>query len=773
MNLQHVTERPARNGRGEDTNGNGNGHRDMPASAARTKNTLTIVLPTRNEAGNVEPLLRRIDEILPEVDVDVVFVDDSDDETPETIERVAESTKRTVRLIHRPKEQRGDGLGGAVVEGFKQSRSEWLLVMDADLQHPPELIEEMLQKALDENADLVLASRYHGASPEQGLGRLRVWISHALIAMARLLFPFRLKGVSDPLTGYFLVRRDAIDISRLRPHGFKILLEVLIRSARLRVAEVGFEFGKRYAGESKACTREAFRYVRQLARLRFSEGPRQLSRFGLVGASGLVVNTVLLALFTEVFGLYFLVSAVLATQGSTLWNFVLTEKWVFRRSHGKHSVGWRAAMYFLVNNATLLVRGPLLVALVTVLSMNYLAANFVSLLALALLRYGLSDLWIWGQGKAAAVSLHSYDIHGLVTVASDVRLPELERFRVESLRDRPTIRVRIGKLSQAQSELVSALAFFARHTRYDEKLGRLGFGIEIGIGRSVEVVASPLLRHSPHVLYTNVVEPILRWTFVKKGYALVHAACIAVDGRAYLITAQTDTGKTTTILKTLDNHPCSFLSDDLTLLSPDGRVLMYPKPLTVSRHTVAAVKTPLLKRIERMTLGYQSRIHSRSGRKFAFQLAKTGLPVATINALVQMVVPPPKYDIERLVPGVDIVEEAHVEGLIIIQRGGTGDVELAPEEALQTLLENCEDAYGFMPYPVIAPFLHRSNGSSLKPIERAIVASALSGRSATLLKSETMDWWERLPQALRRGNAVGGDAQVPVERPALAVMSPE
>ena len=149
-------------------------------------------------------------------------------------------------------------------------------------------------------------------------------------------------------------------------------------------------------------------------------------------------------------------------------------------------------MYFLVNNATLIVRGPMLVALVTVLSMNYLVANIVSLLALALLRYGLSDLWIWGRGKTAAAHLlHSYDIHGLVTVASDVRLPELERFRVESLRDRPTIRVRIGRLSRAQSELVSALAFFARHTRYDEKLGRMGFGIEIGIGRSVEVVASP------------------------------------------------------------------------------------------------------------------------------------------------------------------------------------------------------------------------------------------------------------------------------------------
>ena len=139
-----------------------------------------------------------------------------------------------------------------------------------------------------------------------------------------------------------------------------------------------------------------------------------------------------------------------------------------------------------------------------------------------------------------------------------------------------------------------------------------------------------------------------------------------------------------------------------------------------------------------------------------------------------MVVPPPKYDIERLVPGVDVVKEARVEGLIIIQRGGTGDVLLEPDEALETLLENCEDAYGFHAVPRDRPFLHRPNGSSLKPIERAIVASALSGRPATLLKSETMDWWPAAPAgAAPSGNAGEGDAQVPVERPALAVMSPE
>src|SRR3712207_5897214 len=123
------------------------------------------------------------------------------------------------------------------------------------------------------------------------------------------------------------------------------------------------------------------------------------------------------------------------------------------------------------------------------------------------------------------------------------------------------------------------------------------------MGETVDVVASPLLRWSPHVLYTNVIEPILRWTFVDKGYALVHAACIAFGDAAYLVTARTDTGKTTTMLRMLDAQPKAtgngaFVSDDMTLLTADRQVLTYPKPLTISRHTVAAVNTPLLTRRE-------------------------------------------------------------------------------------------------------------------------------------------------------------------------------
>jgi hypothetical protein len=341
----------------------------------------------------------------------------------------------------------------------------------------------------------------------------------------------------------------------------------------------------------------------------------------------------------------------------------------------------------------------------------------------------------------------NYDIHGLVTVRSDARLPELERFRIDGLLDHPTVRVTLGRVSSPGSD---AEAWRIRYREW----GPLGFGCQIDDhGDYVEILASRWLMFSPHVLYTNIVEPTLRWTFVKRGYALVHGACIAADGLAYLITARTDTGKTTTILKTLDHHPHAFLSDDLTLVSPDGRVMTYPKPLTISSHTVARVKTPLLNRRQRFTLPLQSRLHSRNGRRFAMLIAKTHLPAATINGFIQFVIPPPKYHVDKLIPGVALAPEADLNGMVIIQRGGLGNIEADPQEALAILLENCEDAYGFPPYPKIEGFLHSRDGMDLRSKEREIIRQAMDGRPTTIMRSDTMDWHTRLPALMERSGA--------------------
>lgn len=337
----------------------------------------------------------------------------------------------------------------------------------------------------------------------------------------------------------------------------------------------------------------------------------------------------------------------------------------------------------------------------------------------------------------------AYDIHNIISVVSDVRLPELEAFRTAHIPAEPTVRVRLGNVDRAPGE---PAAPGARTVRYKESTGRHGFAIRLTLGKRIEIVSSPFLRHSPHVLYTNAVEPVLRWAFVERGYALVHGACMAENGQAFLITARTDTGKTTTVLKTLDANPAySFLSDDLTLLQEDGTVLSYPKPLTISRHTLSAVNTPLLSAMERFTLTFQSRLHSKSGRWFGLFLTRFHLPMATTNALVQWAVPPPKYHVERLVPHAGVVSSALLTGMVVIERGDSREISLSNQEAVDMLLANCEDAYGFPPYADIKEHLYLTGDRDLREEERRIVASAMQRCPAVVMRSESRNWFQLLP----------------------------
>ncbi len=358
----------------------------------------------------------------------------------------------------------------------------------------------------------------------------------------------------------------------------------------------------------------------------------------------------------------------------------------------------------------------------------------------------------------------NYSIHNIITVASEVALPELEPFRVAASVDKPTIVVRIGQTPANKSKWVTlssagfvrlsydekAAADLQRRICYDENLGPLGFRAEITLGDSIEVLASPILAHSPHVLYTNLVEPILRWTFVTKGYALVHGACVTFGDRAYLVTARTDTGKTTTLLLILNQQrrgtdTASFLSDDLTLVNPDGRVFTYPKPMTISAHTLHAVNSKLLTRGERLALPFQSRVHSRGGRKFALKMTETTLPMATVNAWVQRMIPPPKYHVNQLVPSVKMAREARLAGMFVIERGQDAVTPLDNREAIETLMKNCDDAYGFPPYHSIKEFLIKEDRRDLRDEERAIVNSAFGNLPATLIKSRDAAWWSLIP----------------------------
>ena len=705
---------------------------------------ISLVIPTRNEAGNILELVARIERALAGISAEIIFVDDSTDETPQIIRDVSLRSQVSVSLIHRPPDRQGNGLGGAVVEGMRVATGNFICVMDADLQHPPELIQKLLKSARDDGADIVVASRFAESGEATCLGSMRLAVSKLSTFAARLFFPRRLRNVTDALSGFFLVRRDAINLDSLRPQGFKILLEILVRFPHLSVTEIPFSFQSRHSGQSKAAVREGLRYVTLLFRLRFDGGLKRVTRFGLVGASGLIVNSLLVVAFTEIGGTYYLASAALATVGSSLWNFSLTDAWVFGDRPGGQSRLRRLASFLLVNASALLIRGPFLLILTSGLGVHYLVSNLITLLALSAGRYILFDSWIWaGASSGTRHDNFAYDIHGIVRVVSEVRLHELEFFRTSDSVERPDVLIEVGPPTFApKNSSEAARSNGSNEFRYQEVLGQLGFWVEIAAGEHIDVLVGPLLKRSPHVLYTNVVEPILRWTLVRKGYALVHGACVARDGKAILITALTDTGKTTTILRLLSKHSLAFLSDDMVIIQRDGSLLSYPKPLTISLHTLGAVNGALLSRWERLALKIQSRVHSKSGRKTALLLARMHLPMASVNALAQMLVPPPKYSIERLIPGVEVARKATLSHMAAIERGADLQVSLDARAAEETLLRNCEDAYGFPPYPELKGFLVPWNGKDLQSIERQIISDALGSCAATLVRSQTRHWWE-------------------------------
>ena len=236
---------------------------------------LTILVPTRNEAENVEPLLGRLSATV-EPGTVVLFVDDSDDDTPHVIQAARQHGfgSLAIRLLHRSGAQRTGGLGGAVLAGLERTETPWVCVMDGDLKHPPEVVPRLLEAARTAQADLVVASRYVPGGRNEGFGAVRTAVSWGSTVLAKAMFPHRLRRIRDPMSGFFLFRREALTAT-MTPRGFKILLEIAVRHPDLIRCEVPFVFVERVVGTSKGTIREGFRYLRLLAEMRWRLWRRQ------------------------------------------------------------------------------------------------------------------------------------------------------------------------------------------------------------------------------------------------------------------------------------------------------------------------------------------------------------------------------------------------------------------------------------------------------------------------------------------------------------------
>jgi dolichol-phosphate mannosyltransferase len=289
---------------------------------------LSLVIPTYNEASVIQETLRRAAAALRSAgeDFELVVVDDSSaDGTAECAAALAHELP--VRVLKRPGRL---GLATAVLDGWATAGGEILGVMDADLQHPPEVLKELVQALREQEADLAIASRYVPGGGTSDWTWIRRVISRAATHLASTVLPLTLAAVRDPMSGMFLVRSTALGGAQLNPLGYKILLEVLAKGRYRKLVEVPYVLVERGRGSSKLGARQYWEYLLHLARLAAGTGQaRGWFRYALVGLTGALIN---LAVFYElVQGVRWnpLLALPLAIEVALLSNFTWNETFTF------------------------------------------------------------------------------------------------------------------------------------------------------------------------------------------------------------------------------------------------------------------------------------------------------------------------------------------------------------------------------------------------------------------------------------------------------------
>ena len=222
---------------------------------------LSVVIPTFNESKNIRNLVTQIDKALKGIEYEIVFIDDSKDNTPDVIREVAKDFP-AVRMEHR----KNGGLATAVLRGFKIAKGEYMACMDADLQHPP-IVLKYMYKAMESGADFCIPSRLIPGGDDGGLNWYRKFVSGTARKIGQVMLPC-LRKITDPTSGLFMFRREVIENADLQPIGWKIMVEVLAMGTYKKVIEIPYKFQQRTEGESKLSGKVTMEYLKQLMNLR-------------------------------------------------------------------------------------------------------------------------------------------------------------------------------------------------------------------------------------------------------------------------------------------------------------------------------------------------------------------------------------------------------------------------------------------------------------------------------------------------------------------------
>jgi len=346
--------------------------------------------------------------------------------------------------------------------------------------------------------------------------------------------------------------------------------------------------------------------------------------------------------------------------------------------------------------------------------------------------------------------LYYYNIHDIIKVESDVILYELEYFTTKEFND-ADLSIRTADSLQGglrfTRKIIEDRSNNSHKILYTEHFGSAGAQFSIDFGDRTEVVINKLISKSKHVLYVNLVEPLLRFLFISRGYILLHSACLDKDGSGLLMSAPPDTGKTTTVLKCVKNG-FSFLSDDMTIIRLPNEALCFPKPMTISSHTFKTAVSVSNTRDTNRSMRVRSLVHSKTGRAFMHKLAKLNVPIFTINTVGQSIIRPPKYGINSLLKDANIKSNTKVDNLYFLKREGNEFTKLDTNSALDLAIENSDDAFIFPPYAELLKYIAINGKTALELLEeeKKLLSSFLSSISCHMVKSETRSWFNMISE---------------------------
>jgi dolichol-phosphate mannosyltransferase len=362
---------------------------------------LSLVVPTFNEAGNITSMVRQLaailDPALGSAYELIVVDDDSPDRTWEVAQALVPRV-RQLRVIRRTQER---GLSTAIVRGWQMARGDVLAVIDGDLQHPPELLPALWEK-MEQGSDLVIASRHlQGGGVSEWALRRRL-LSRGAQILGLVILPSVVGRVSDPMSGYLMIRRAAVQGIEMNPLGYKILVELLARCRPRRIAEVPYVFRERAAGKSKMTPAIYANYLRHLLRLRLARlAPERFVRFAVVGLSGVVVDMALLYFLSDPASLGWGLtrSKLIAAELAIVNNFIWNDAWTFR-DIAINQMGWkqrarRFAKFQSICLAGVVFNTILLNLQFNLLGMNRYLANAIAIVAVTGWNYWLNLKISW------------------------------------------------------------------------------------------------------------------------------------------------------------------------------------------------------------------------------------------------------------------------------------------------------------------------------------------------------------------------------------------